>query len=297
MSSTSILKTLVALLLALLFHVSGLAASDTIPEPEKQTIMLISGAFVTAEGWGEWKQYFEEKGYNVVVPEWPYKTGEVGTLRERYKEKMTLEYDLEKIVDYHAALIDKMPEKPILVGHSFGGLIVQLLLQRDKGALGVAYHSVPAKGVFVLKYSFLKSLWGPLGIFRSKENPFLMSFTQWQYAFTNGMPEEEQRAYYDKLVVPESRQVLRAALKKQGKIDFRKAHAPLLFVAGSTDNIIPASLNKKNYKKYIKHQPEGSVTEYKEFEGRNHLAMSQPTWKEDADFILQWIDKQHTVKP
>ncbi|KOS08154.1 hypothetical protein AM493_01380 [Flavobacterium akiainvivens] len=254
--------------------------------------MLISGAFVTAEGWGEWKRYFEEKGYNVVVPEWPYKTGEPGTLKERYKEKMTLEYDLEKIVDYHAALIDKMPEKPILVGHSFGGLIVQLLLQRDKGAAGIAYHSVPAKGVFVFKYSFLKSLWGPLGIFRSKENPFLMSFTQWQYAFTNGMPEEEQRAYYNKLVVPESRQVLRAALKKQGKIDFRKAHAPLLFVSGSTDNIIPASLNKKNYKKYIKHQPEGSITEYKEFEGRNHLAMSQSTWKEDADFILGWIEKQ-----
>lgn len=120
-----------------------------------------------------------------------------------------------------------------------------------------------------------------------------MSFTQWQYAFTNGMPEDQQRYYYDKLVVPESRKVLRSALKKAGKINFKKAHAPLLIVSGSTDNIIPASLNKKNFNRYIKKQPEGSITEYKEFPGRNHLAMSQPDWKEDAQFIADWIEKQN----
>lgn len=297
MNAKLIMTKVVVFLMLLLFQHST-AANDTLTgSSKKQTVMLISGAFVTSDGWGEWKKYFEAKGYNVIVPEWPYKSGAVEGLRTKYKDTMTLEYDLKKVVDYHAALIDKLPEKPILVGHSFGGLIVQLLLQRDKGAMGIAYHSVPAKGVFVFKYSFIKSLWGPLGPFRSKKNPFLMSFSQWQYAFTNGMPETEQKAFYDKLVVPESRKVLRAALKKQGKINFRKSHAPLLFVSGSTDNIIPASLNKKNYKRYVKRQPKGSVTDYKEFEGRNHLAMSQPTWKEDADYILEWIGKQLVNQP
>lgn len=289
MKTKSILNTIAVLLMAL--FTNNDAFGNVTDSLKTKTIVLISGAFVTNEGWGEWKNYFESKGYTVLTPSWQYKDGSVSDLRTAHKDSISKEYNLQKIVDYHADLIDKLPEKPILVGHSFGGLIVQLLMQRDKGVAGVAYHSVPPKGVFILKYSFLKSLWGPLGIFKSKDKPFLMSFKQWQYAFTNGMPETEQREYYDKLVVPETRRVLRAALKKSGKIDFKRAHAPLLFVSGSTDNIIPAALNKKNYKRYKKHGPEGSITMYKEFEGRNHLAMSQSNWKEDADYILDWISK------
>lgn len=288
MKPTSFYLKTTYILLLLMFY-KGVSAQQ--PEAKKRTIVLISGAFVTSDGWGEWKEYFENKGFTVLTPSWPYKDGEVNYLREKHKDSIPGQFNLTDIVDYHAQLIDQLPEKPILIGHSFGGLIVQLLLQRDKGAMGVAYHSVPPKGVFVYKYSFLKSLWGPLGIFHSKNNPFLMSFTQWQYAFTNGMPEEEQQYYYNKLVVPEKRTVLRAPLKKQGKIDFKKAHVPLLLVSGGTDHIIPASLNKKNYKKYIRNQPEGSITDYKEFPGRNHLSMSQVTWKEDANYILDWINK------
>jgi pimeloyl-ACP methyl ester carboxylesterase len=291
MKTAKLLRSTLFLMLVALIQTTALYAQTTSEQPGNgKTIMLISGAFVTNEGWGEWKAYFESKGYKVITPSWSYKDGTVASLREKYKDSISSELELKQIVDYHAQLIDQMPEKPILIGHSFGGLIVQLLLQRDKGAMGIAYHSVPPKGTFTLKYSFLKSLWGPLGLFKSTENPFLMSFTQWQYAFTNGMPESEQRYYYDKLVVPEARKVLRAPLKAPGKIDFKKAHVPLLFVSGSTDNIIPASLNKKNYERYKKHEPAGSVTDYKEFPGRNHLAMSQPNWKEDADYILEWIN-------
>lgn len=81
------------------------------------------------------------------------------------------------------------------------------------------------------------------------------------------------------------------ALQKPGKIDFKKGHVPLLFISGTADNIIPASLNRKTYKKYKKHQPEGSVTDYKEFEGRNHLSMAQDNWQEGADYILDWISR------
>ena len=256
--------------------------------------MLISGAFVITDCWGGWKPYFESHGYTVVMPAWPYKDGTVHTLRARYNSSsIPAQYDLTYVVNYHAALIDALPEKPILIGHSFGGLIVQLLLQRDKGAVGVAYHPAPPQGVFVYKLSFLKALWGPLGVLRPISEPFLMSFTQWQFSFTNGMPLQEQKHYYDTLVVPETRRVLRAALGQQGFINFKKAHVPLLIIAGSTDTIIPAALNKKNYDRYKKHEPAGCITHYKEFKGRNHLSMCQPNWQQGANYILNWISKHN----
>jgi len=114
-----------------------------------------------------------------------------------------------------------------------------------------------------------------------------MSFKHWQYTFTNGMPLAEQQETYNKLVVPESKTVSWDGLGKDARVDFKRAHVPLLFVSGSEDHIMPASLNYDNYKKY-KH--ESSVTDYKEFPGRNHLAMSQPDWQEDADYILSWLN-------
>ncbi|HLP64706.1 alpha/beta hydrolase [Flavobacterium sp.] len=281
------------LALLLLLQVTASAqtqmTSET-PKPKK-TIVLITGAFISNSGWNEWKSYYESKGYNVIAPAWPNKEGSVDYLRTSQHDHLIANLTLNEVVEYHAKIIDSLPEKPILIGHSFGGLIVQLLMQQDKGSVGIAYHSVPPKGVLTTKFSFIRSLWGPLGLFKSNKKTYLMSYSEWQYAFTNGMEESEQKAYYDKLVIPESRNVLWGALKKSGKVDFKKAHAPLLFVSGSTDNIIPAVLNKKTYKRYKKHQAEGSVTEYKEFKGRNHLAMSQPNWQEEADFILEWALK------
>lgn len=265
----------------------------------KKTIVLITGAFVSNSGWDEWKSYYESKGYNVIAPAWPHKEGSANVLRLSKSDGPISELTLQEVVDYHARIIDALPEKPILIGHSFGGLIVQLLVQQGKASVGIAYHSVPPKGVLTTKFSFVKSLWYPLGLFRSVDKSYLMSFPHWQYTFTNGMELSEQKNYYDKLVIPESRRLMWGALKKGAKVDFKKAHVPLLFVSGSDDNIIPASLNKKTYKKYKKNQPEGSITDYKEFEGRNHLAMSQKNWKEDADFILDWILKndQPIIEP
>ena len=113
-----------------------------------------------------------------------------------------------------------------------------------------------------------------------------MSFSQWQYAFTNGMSLEDQKSSYEESVIPESHNLARDGLRSVAKVDFKKPHVPLLFVSGTEDNIMPASLNHTNYKKY-KHAE--SVTDYKEFAGRNHYVLGQPTWKEDADYILNWI--------
>lgn len=115
-----------------------------------------------------------------------------------------------------------------------------------------------------------------------------MSFKQWQYAFTNGMNCEDQTNAYYNFAVPESKLLVRDGLSKAAKIDFKKSHDPLLLISGSTDHFIPASLNYSNYKKY---KNKNSVTDYKDFPGRNHYVLGMPTWKEEAGYIAEWIEK------
>ena len=116
-----------------------------------------------------------------------------------------------------------------------------------------------------------------------------MTLQQWQYAFTNGMELEDQKAGYYRLVTPESKRIVRDTLTRAARVDFSKPHPPLLLISGSEDHLIPASLNYSNYKKY--HTP-GSVTDYQEFKGRNHFVLGQPSWRDDAAYILDWIERQ-----
>jgi pimeloyl-ACP methyl ester carboxylesterase len=252
-----------------------------------KTIVFITGAFVSNRGWDNWKAYFESKGYKTLAPAWPLKDGVPATLRAQHPDSPIAALSLEEVVEHYAAIIRALPEKPILIGHSLGGLMTQLLLQKDIAAAGIAIHSVPPQGVLSFKFSFLKATFRPFGFFTSLSKTHLMSFKEWQYAFTNGMTLEEQQASYHASVIPESKRALRGALGSTGKIDFSKPHVPLLFVAGDQDNIMPASLNYSNYMRYKKYS---SVTDYKEFKGRNHYVLELPTWKENADYILDWIE-------
>ncbi len=117
----------------------------------------------------------------------------------------------------------------------------------------------------------------------------MMSFTEWQYAFTNGMTIEEQKESYYRLAIPESKLIVRDTITGDARVDFTNPHAPLLFVSGSEDHTIPASLNYSNYRKY---RNSNSITEYQEFTGRNHFVLGQATWQENANYILEWISKQ-----
>lgn len=251
-----------------------------------KTIVFITGAFVSNSCWNEWKTYFESNGYNTIAEPWPHKDAPAEVLRNRQPDAEIASNRLAALTDYYAEIVKKLPGKPILIGHSIGGLIVQLLLQRGLGAAGVAIHSVPPQGIFTFKLSFLKAGWGALGFFTPVKESFLMSLGQWQYAFTNGMTAEQQKQSYYQFAIPESKLVVRDTITSAAKIDFKKPHAPLLLTSGSDDHTIPASLNYGNYKKY---KDSNSVTDYKEFKGRNHFVLGQPTWKEDADYILNWI--------
>ncbi|GAB3942816.1 alpha/beta hydrolase [Spirosoma harenae] len=254
-----------------------------------KNVVFVTGAFVTHHGWDEWRAYFESKGYNTIAPAWPYKDGTAAELRARQPNDTDLaNLSLAELVDHYANIVKSFPEKPIVIGHSLGGLITQIILNRDLAAAAVAIHSVPPQGVFPYEFSFLKAGWKALGLFTDLEETYLMSFEDWQYAFVNEMPLEEQKAAYEANTIPESKKVARGGLTSAAHVDFDKPHAPLLLTSGSLDNIIPAHLNNRNFEAY---KPNSSVLNYKEFEGRNHFVLGQSTWKEDADYILDWLDK------
>lgn len=252
------------------------------------TVIFITGAFVHHSCWDEWRLYFESKGYTTIAPPWPHKNSPAETLRNSHPNAEIASNRLAMLTDHYAGIVKQQPGKTILIGHSIGGLIVQLLLQRGLGCCGVAIHSVPPQGIITFKLSFLKAGWGPLGFFTSTRRSFLMSFMQWKYAFTNGMGCDAQKQAYYNFAIPESKLVVRDTITKAAKVNFEIPRAPLLLTAGSDDHTIPASLNFDNYKKYRK---SNSITDYKEFKGRNHFVLGQPSWKEDAEYILEWINK------
>ena len=253
-----------------------------------KTILFITGAFVGNNCWDAWRTYFEEKGFSTSAPPWPFKDASVTELRSRHphQDKELARLTIDELIAHYENIIKSLPEKPILIGHSYGGLMTQIFVNRGLAAAGIAIHPVPPLGVFPYEFTFLKAGWKSLGVFTDQDETYMMSFEDWQYAFVNGMPVNEQQAAYDTYTIPESKTVSRGALSGAAKVDFKKPHAPLLITAGDTDHIIPAHLNHRNFNAY---ETEGSVTDYKVFSGRNHFVLGQPTWKEDASFIYDWI--------
>lgn len=257
-----------------------------------KSVLFITGAFVSTSCWDEWIAYFQQNGFKTSAPAWPNKNETADVLRQKQPDAAIASERLHNLTEHYAAAAQSMDEKPILIGHSMGGLITQLLLQLGLGCAGIAIHSLQPKGIFTFKLSFYKAGWNALGFFTDANKSYLMSFPEWQYAFTNNMSYEQQKKGYYKLLTPESKLVVRDATTDAAKIDFGKPHPPLLFLAGSIDNFIPASLNHANYKKYS--DPD-SITEYQLLEGRNHFILGQPTWKEDADNIINWLQNIEAI--
>lgn len=250
-----------------------------------KTVIFVTGAFVSHRGWAEWKTWFEGQGYNAILPAWPEKDGIPKNLRKATDSKIS-GVRLKDVIEHYSSIIKALPEKPIAIGHSLGGLISQVLLERGLVEAAVVIHSVPPQGVLPIEFSFLKSTWRSLGYFTDTRKPYIMSFPTWQYAFTNGMTLEEQTVSYDENVIPESKLALRDGLTKVARIDFNKQRGPLLFIAGGKDNIIPASLNKRNFNAYRKNS---SVTDFKLYENRNHLTLNQQGWEQVAQDVKQWL--------
>lgn len=256
------------------------------PVTPPRTVAFVHGAFVTKHCWRRWVPRFEARGYRCVVLAYPGRDGSVAELRAAPDAGRLASLTLAEVLEHVGRGIAALEEKPLVVGHSFGGLLTQLLVQRDLAAGGVAIDSVPPQGVLSFAPSFLRGTWPPLNPLVPASRPYLMTPEHFRYAFTNDLAPAVSRAVWDAEVVPESRRLARSGLGSSARIDFRRAHAPLLLVAGGRDHIIPASLNRTNWKRYRR---SGSVTDFQEFPGRTHYSViGGPGWEEVADHALDW---------
>jgi pimeloyl-ACP methyl ester carboxylesterase len=254
--------------------------------PLPKSIVFITGTFIGNNCWDEWKIYFESKGYNCLAPAWPHKDASPEELRNEHPEALIASNRLVTITGFFATIVNALPEKPILIGHSLGGLIVQLLIQRGLGAAGVAIHSFPPAGINTFRFAFVKTMWEAMAFFTSPQKTYMLSFRKWKRSFANGISCEQQKELYYKYAIPESKGIIRDAFKCKATINFKNPHVPLLFTSGSRDRIIPSELTYVNCKRY---KSDNSVTGYKDFKDHNHLVFDPPVLTEEAEFILTWL--------
>ncbi len=232
-------------------------------------------------------------GYNVLAPSWPGLEGEVEAIRKDPSPLKRLK--LKTVVDHYERIIRKLDAPPIIMGHSFGGLIVQMLVDRGLGSAGVVIDSAQSAGVPVLP---LSTIWATITVLG---NPFTFNGTsslspkKFNYAFTNELNEVESKKVYDRYQIPGSNRILwDGALSllnpnASSKVNYANNNrAPLLFIAGGNDHLVPPAINKANMRKYVKNS--SAVTDYREFPNRTHHTVGQKGWEEVADFALQWAN-------
>jgi pimeloyl-ACP methyl ester carboxylesterase len=253
-------------------------------------VVLIHGLWVTPRSWEHWVAHYTAQGFRVLAPAWPGVEGEVEDLRLDPSSMAGI--GLEEVVNHYEAIVRNLDRPAVLVGHSFGGTIVQLLLDRGLGAAGVAIDSAAVKGVLPLPLSTLRSTWPVLRSPANKGKAIGLSPRQFHYAFANTLSEEESLAAYDRYHVPGPARVLFQGAfanfnpRAVTRVDFRNdRRAPLLFIAGGADHIVPPKVNRANARLYRKSP---ALTDYQEFAGRSHLTIGQDGWQEVADYAMDW---------
>ena len=263
----------------------------------KKTIVFIHGAWMTPLCWENYVAYFEEKGYRCLAPPWPYRDKPIDVLRTHPPTELA-GLGVREIVDHYGTFIRALGEPPILIGHSFGGLFVQLLLDRGLGSAGVAIHPAPPRGVIPQQWSAIKENAGVLLQCGAWKKIVHLSFKQFQYAFVNTMGVDAQKQAYERFVVPETGRIFfQAALalmdtQSPVRVDFaNRTRSPLLLIAGSADHIVPARVNRSNMKKFLHAE---ARTDFKEFPGRTHWTIAQDGWEEVASYISQWLGSLDT---
>jgi pimeloyl-ACP methyl ester carboxylesterase len=265
--------------------------SNNGPTSGKGTIVLIHGLWLTPRSWEGWIDRYQKAGYNVIAPSWPGLEGEVEAIRKDPSPLKRLK--LKTVVDHYERIIRKLPAPPIIMGHSFGGLITQMLIDRGLGSAGVLIDSAQTAGVAVLPFVTIRATLPILGNPFSYGRTTSLSPSQFNYAFTNELSPAESKKVYDRYSIPAANSILwDGALSllnpnAASKVNYHKSdRAPLLFIGGSDDHLAPPAINKANVRKYVKNS--SAVTDYREFPNRTHHTVGQKGWEEVADFAMQW---------
>jgi pimeloyl-ACP methyl ester carboxylesterase len=240
------------------------------------TIVLIHGLWLTPLSWEGWIKRYENAGYTVLAPRWPGEADDVAATRSDPSGMNGV--GLAEITHYCAKIIEQLDKPPILVGHSFGRLIVELLLDRGLGAAGVAISPAPIKGVLGLPPAQLKSALPVLAHPGTRSRTVMLTEAQFHYAFANNLSREESNAVRERYAVPgPGRLLFQAAFanlnpKAVTKVNTKNPdRAPLLLVGATNDHTVPASTVRAVKKLY-----KAGRVDHKEYEGRSHYTSARP---------------------
>ncbi|GAA2861749.1 alpha/beta hydrolase [Nonomuraea rubra] len=265
----------------------------------KPPIVLIHGLWLTPRAWEHWIERYAGRGHQVSAPAWPGMEIEVEALRKNPDVMNGL--GITEVVDFYEKIVREQARPPIIVGHSLGGLITQVLLGRGLGAAGVAIHPTPIKGVLRLPLSSLRSAFPVLSNPGNRSRTVALSARQFRYAFTNTLTPQESEAIYQRYHVPApGRPLFQAAAANLQRhsatsVDVHNdTRAPLLLIAGGADHTVPATLVRQTYQRYRKSR---AVTDYHEFARMPHFALGAPQWERVADHALHWAVRYITRHP
>ena len=264
--------------------------------PAGTPVVFVHGLWLHADSWGAWVDLFREAGYAPTAPGWP---GDSSTIEEtRQMPERVAGHGINDVVDHYARVISALDAKPIVIGHSFGGLVVQRLLGQDLAAAGVAIDAAPIKGVVYLPLSALRVASVALRNPGNKKRAVALTAKQFRYGFGNAISAEEAEELYERWTIPSPGKPLFEAAaanlspRSPAKVNTANAtRGPLLLTAGGRDHTVPAAITKSTLKQYRKSP---AVTDYQEFPDRGHSLALDSGWREVADTVLSWL-KGHSL--
>jgi pimeloyl-ACP methyl ester carboxylesterase len=257
-------------------------------------VVFVHGLWLHSTSWQPWIDLFRAAGYDPSAPGWP---GDPDTVEEaRQNPESVAGYGIDDVVEHYAGLIAALPARPVLVGHSFGGMIAQKLLAQDRAAAAVAIDAAQIKGVLPLPLSALRATFPVFRNPANKRRAVSLSAEQFRFAFGNAIAEDESAALYERWTIPAPGKPLYEAASANfnphspAKVDTKNSgRGPLLLVSGGKDHTVPEVVTRSTLKQY-RHSE--AVTDIINFPDRGHSLTIDSGWKEVADTVLTWLRQQ-----
>lgn len=267
--------------------------SERVNATGRQPVVFIHGLWLLPSSWDRWAVVFKEAGYAPLTPGWPDDPPTVAEAKA--KPEVFAQKTVGQVADHYGQIIRALRKKPAIIGHSFGGLLAQILAGRGLAAATVAVDPAPFRGVLPLPFSALKSAWPVLSNPANRSRAIPLTFAQFHYAFANAVSDEEARALYDEYAVPASgAPVFQAAAANlnpwtEVRVDTRNAdRGPLLIVSGERDHTVPRAIARASLK--LQQRNKG-VTEFAELPNRGHSLTIDSGWRKVADTTLKFVQR------
>jgi len=259
----------------------------------RQPVVFVHGLWLLPSSWDRWATLFEEAGYTALTPGWPddpQTVEEANAHPEVFAGK-----SVGQVADHFEEVISRLDKSPVVVGHSFGGLLVMILAGRGLAAASVSISPAPFRGVLPLPLSALRAASPVLHNPANRNRAVPLTYDQFRYAFANAVPEDEAKELYETYAVPAPGtplfQSATANLNPwtEVKVDSESAQrGPMLVVSGAKDHTVPTAIGKASFKKQERNE---SVTEFAEIPGRGHALTIDSGWREVAETALSFAER------